>query len=134
MTDWNKDRTHKSWTAMKQRCQNPEAPDYVRYGGHGIRVCDRWQSFPAFLADMGARPVGTTLDRVKNEQGYFPCNCRWATPAQQQQNMRSTKLNARRVKQMRWLYAGGFKQADLARAFGVSQSLVSLVTSRQMWK
>jgi hypothetical protein len=127
-------RTYKTWQQMKQRCLNPKAPDYARYGGRGIAVCDRWMSFWNFLADMGVRPEGRTLDRIENRQGYEPYNCRWATPAQQQQNMQSTKLTPRAVRQMRWLVAGGFKQVDVAPAFGVHPSTVSLVVNHQMWR
>jgi len=82
-------RIYKVWFAMKNRCQNPNVWNYERYGGRGIRVCDRWQNFINFWFDMGDRPEGTTLDRKDNEGNYEPGNCRWATPKEQQQNMRS---------------------------------------------
>jgi hypothetical protein len=76
---------------MRQRCNNPNAPDYSRYGGRGIEVCRRWQnSFQNFLDDMGERPEGKTLDRADNSKGYEPDNCRWATPTEQQENRRNT--------------------------------------------
>lgn len=71
---------------MKNRCLNPNATDYPRYGGRGIRVCDRWLSFENFLADMGERPNGTTIDRIDGSKGYEPTNCRWATASEQQRN------------------------------------------------
>lgn len=85
-----KSKTYKSWDSMRQRCNNPNAPDYKRYGGRGIQVCERWnESFQNFLADMGVRPDGLTLDRRDNSKNYEPDNCRWATPTEQQQNKRN---------------------------------------------
>lgn len=78
--------TYSSWAAMKYRCETETSKDFYRYGGAGIRVCDRWMSFDLFLADMGVRPEGTTLDRINPNKGYFPKNCRWATPLQQARN------------------------------------------------
>ncbi|AFN39083.1 HNH endonuclease [Burkholderia phage BcepMigl] len=80
---------YKTWTAMKQRCENPNARGYDDYGGRGIRVCERWQTFENFLADMGERPEGMTLDRFPGVNGnYEPGNCRWATKAEQSRNTR----------------------------------------------
>lgn len=82
-------RTYSSWHAMRQRCRNVKATKYPKYGGRGITVCDRWfESFDAFLADMGVRPEGKTLDRKDPSGNYEPGNCRWATPYQQWLNRR----------------------------------------------
>ena len=83
-------QTYSSWQSMKHRCQNKTATRFKNYGGRGIRVCKRWlNSFENFLADMGKRPAGTTLDRYPDNDGnYEPGNCRWATPKQQARNRR----------------------------------------------
>lgn len=81
-------RTYSSWSSMRDRCLNTNSKDYPRWGGRGITVCDRWNDFSNFIADMGERPEGTTLDRIDGSKGYSPDNCRWATPKQQARNRR----------------------------------------------
>lgn len=78
--------TYKSWESMKQRCRNPNAPNYARYGGRGITVCESWLRFEGFLKDLGERPDGTTLGRIDNDGPYSPENARWETPIQQGPN------------------------------------------------
>lgn len=84
---------YKSWDCMKQRCSNKKVPRYERYGGRGIKVCDRWNdSFMAFLSDMGKKPTKRhSIDRINNDGDYTPENCRWATPEEQAANMSTTK-------------------------------------------
>lgn len=87
---WVGTTTYRSWAAMKSRCgANPGEKARAYYAAQNITVCDRWHSFHAFLADMGERPPGTTLDRYPDPYGnYEPGNCRWATVAQQASNRR----------------------------------------------
>ena len=73
---------------MLRRCCSPKCKGYVNYGGRGILVCERWHTFENFLADMGVRPKGKTLDRRDVDGNYEPKNCRWATDHMQRVNKR----------------------------------------------
>lgn len=81
-------KTYTCWQSMLDRCENTRCQWFPNYGGRGITVCERWQKFENFLADMGERPPGLTIDRVDNSAGYFPENCRWATKTEQNRNTR----------------------------------------------
>ncbi len=82
--------TWHSWRSMKDRCYSPASTSYKYYGERGIEVCGRWlELFDNFLADMGERPVGTSLDRIDVNGNYEPSNCRWANPVEQRINSRN---------------------------------------------
>jgi hypothetical protein len=89
-----KTREYRIWMAMKRRCQNPNEKFYPKYGGVGIKVCDRWQSFENFFADMGAAPTDKhELDRYPDRSGnYEPGNVRWATRTENNRNRCSSVL------------------------------------------
>ncbi|TXN33923.1 hypothetical protein [Methylobacterium sp. WL19] len=78
-----------AWTNMHQRCSNPNHFKYKDYGARGIVVCERWNSFETFIHDMGMRPEGLSLERINNDAGYSPENCKWATYAEQMKNRRA---------------------------------------------
>lgn len=86
----HKSATYKIWVVMRTRCNNPNFPKYPRYGGRGIRVCERWDRFENFLADMGERPAGMSIDRIDNDGDYCPENCKWSTNKEQSRNQRWT--------------------------------------------
>lgn len=99
--------TYKTWNMMLQRCLNTQYDKYSSYGGRGITVCDRWNprvggSFENFLEDMGERPQGLTLDRINNNSGYFPENCRWTNNSEQGYNQRRKRTNTSGVTGVYW--------------------------------
>lgn len=108
------------WNSMLRRCSNPKDAGYKNYGGRGIKVDERWLKFENFFADMGARPtLSHSLDRIKNEEGYGPDNCKWATRTEQNRNKRNNRfITAKGVTKclMEWANdLGGSHSTILAR-------------------
>ncbi len=83
--------TYSTWMCMRRRCYEPSMNDYMRYGGRGISVCERWENFENFLADMGERPSGHVIDRIDPKGNYEPKNCRWITYKESAIHRSSTK-------------------------------------------
>lgn len=83
--------TYKSWSSMMQRCYNSNNPSYHDYGGRGIVVCSRWHDFKMFFNDMGERPQNLSIERINNNLGYKPANCKWGTRQEQNNNTRRNR-------------------------------------------
>lgn len=112
-----KRRTYNSWAMMLSRCRNPKNPKFYMYGGAGVSVCERWQSFENFLADMGDRPLGTSIDRMDGARGYAPGNCRWATPPEQMAHLKTSRIVR---------YGGrDYALPDLAKALKVEKTTLT---------
>ena len=113
----------------------PHSPDWRYYGAKGITVDPRWDIFEVFLADMGERPEGTTLDRVDPTRGYTSANCRWATPTQQLRNRACVRLDIETAREIRARYAaGGVTMAALGADFGIGRGYVSRIVANRIWR
>lgn len=131
---------HYVWRSMKQRCQNPNNHDYHLYGGRGIRVCERWQTFENFLADMGPKPFPkATVERRNGDGDYEPSNCEWATQAQQTLNTSRSVLlthNGKTQNFMLWCRELGIHPATLENrlhrsGWSVEKALTTPVRKRK---
>lgn len=102
---------------MKSRCQNPKSTNYDNYGGRGIKVCDRWQSFRNFFTDMGPRPTRQhQIDRIQNHLDYTPENCMWTTRDIQNRNTRKSlmlTLNGVTKSAPEWAEITGMNQSTI---------------------
>lgn len=107
--------TYSSWQNAKGRCRNPKVNKYEYYGGRGITFSKKWDRFEDFLRDMGPRPPGTSIDRIDNNRGYEPGNCRWATPQEQRANQRkrTPAPNAREKPRSLAVVQAWFYRSDL---------------------
>lgn len=126
-------REYCAWRAMRARCLNPNEAEFVRYGARGISVCDRWlvgegrmDGFVCFLADMGERPTNRhSLDRIDNDGGYSPENCRWTDRHTQARNIRTNHHVTYKGKRM--------TVVEAAEAFGLTYHCLWARLSRPGW-
>ena len=118
---------------MRSRCNNSNHGDYPYYGGRGIKVCERWDSFENFLEDMGERPEEMTLDRVDSDGNYTPENCRWVNRQEQAQNTRNTTLTKEKVLKIRKYLNEGFSLGSIAAMFGVSVQCICDIKKGRRW-
>lgn len=139
MADLQRKRTYQCWQDMKARCYNERNHNFKNYGGRGIEVCDYWRtSFEHFLADMGLKPEGMTLERINNNGGYQPDNCRWATRAEQRLNQRTCRyieFNGARKTQREFAKEYGMSEATLGqrlkRGMTVEEALTTPISKSQ---
>lgn len=130
-------RLYNIWEAVKNRCYNPKSANYYRYGGRGIKVCDAWKkSFSTFAkwANSNGYAPHLSIDRVNNNKGYYPNNCRWVTQRIQNWNRTRTKLSVQKAWEIRDLYTTGkFTQIQLSNKYGVDRRAIGDVIAFKIW-
>ena len=141
-----KSAEYAAWISMNQRCNNPKNRYYYNYGGRGISVCERWTaSFESFYSDMGDRPTRYhSIERIDNECGYDPTNCKWATRTEQQHNTRlqvnnKTGVNGVRLPKQRKKYVANITVNSKLKYIGSFSSLTDAANARkeaevQFWR
>lgn len=124
--------TYRTWASMIDRCKNHNNKQFNDYGGRGITVCERWQKFENFLADMGERPEGMTIERIENDKGYYKENCRWATRKEQQNNTRTNRFltyNGKTQTLAQWADETGFKETTISRRIELGWSIEKAINT-----
>ena len=125
--------TYRTWYSMLERCRNPKNASYGRYGARGIEVCERWHDLQSFVADMGLRPDGMTLDRIDPNGGYEASNCRWALVIDQQRSKRNVRCSVEIARRIRAGEFEGVQNKAVAALFGFDASTVSRIKSGEAW-
>ncbi len=114
---WSK-TLYTCWHSMKRRCRSRDIVDWRNYGARGIKVCDRWLVFENFAADMGEPPIGFWLDRIDNDKGYEPSNCRWVSPMESGKNQRRVRyltINGETLHLSAWYRRTGISPTTLLK-------------------
>jgi len=121
----SKTSTYSAWLAMRKRCNNPNSEDYPLYGGRGIKVCSRWDSFENFYSDMGTRPKGLSIDRIDVNGDYTPENCRWVNAKVQARNKRNSRIVS---------FNGATKHIrEFCEELGLNASTIMTRVDQQKW-
>lgn len=133
--------TYHSYSGMKSRVLDKNNPAYNLYKDRVI--CERWldkeNGFINFLTDMGEKPKNKTIDRIDNEKGYSPDNCRWASPAEQSRNRSTTLLSEKEVADIKGFYVNNYHKTikslkDIATYFNTKPSTISKIATNKNWK
>lgn len=118
---------------MRDRVYNTNRHNAASYSGKGITICARWESFENFLADMGERPEGLTLERIDRDKNYEPGNCKWDTTYNQQRNRCNNKLTLEKVVTIASKRLAGCSERKLADEFGVVHSMIWSIMRQKSW-
>lgn len=133
----SKTRLYTIYRGMIQRCENTSHPSYKYYGAKGISVCNDWRNcFDTFYkwAISNGYKKNLLIDRIDNDKGYTPENCRWVTLKESNRNKSNVKLSAKKVKEIRQKYQPRkYTQQQLAKEYNVASSLISQIISNKIW-
>jgi hypothetical protein len=124
---------YSSWQQMISRCTNTSHGRYRDYGGRGVGVADRWLSFAAFVEDMGDRPPGHQIERIDNEKGYTPDNCRWASRIDQARNKRNNRMLAYQgltLSVAAWADVTGIRESTIRRRLALGWAAERALATR----
>lgn len=126
--------TYTSWQAMRARCKYASRDVEAKYVNRGISHHPEWESFEKFLADMGERPDGSSLDRIDNNGDYGPENCRWSTPTEQARNRRNTRLTYEQAVDVAVRRMRGEPCKSIAESYGISESMPREIAKGRTWR
>ncbi len=129
-------RLQRIYCTMKGRCHTPTAHAYDKYGARGIFVCDDWRNDSHKFYDWALTngyDSKLTLDRIDNNKGYYPDNCRWATPAEQQRNRMDSRFDINDIKFIRTFHTR-FTRKELAKMFNCNEGAISRIINNRRFK
>ena len=128
-------RVYNIWANMRARCENTNNPQYTDYGGRGIAVCANWKYFSAFhgWAIKNGYSDDLLIDRIDNDGGYSPDNCRWTDRYVQAHNKRPRKDAKLRADDAAHIKNSSKSASDLALRFGVSKGHIDAIKSGRRW-
>ena len=127
-----------TWASMRNRCNNSNFKQWAAYGGRGIGICPEWDSFAQFAADMGPKPSPLhSIDRIDNDLGYSPENCRWATKKEQQRNRRNAvfvDVEGVRHRLLDIVEQTGIKPDTIAERANAGMSMADILSGKSLPK
>src|SRR6267154_1332624 len=129
----SKTPTYRSWISMISRCCHEKDPAYKYYGGRGIKICENWFEFKNFIADMGERPIGTTIDRKNSDLNYEKNNCQWVSRKEQTRNRKATKMTLDLAIVLVRMKSDGIRTPIIASHFKIAERTVQNIVSGKRW-
>lgn len=124
---------YSTWAGMRSRCNDPKDKAYHRYGGRGIKVCERWNDFINFLSDMGEKPEGHSIERINNDLGYSPENCKWATHIEQSRNKRTSAYSEIQARIVLGMLSKGFRGIHVSKLTGIDEGTIANIKNGYSW-